>query len=343
MFDFVVIGDVVIDRILQLNQSEVINSIDTRSHTVEIPFPSKVHLDAAPTVHAGGNAYNVATAIQKLGLQTALYSVIGKETEGKEFIATLRESGVNCDMVVTDESSSTSSATILNIHGDRTVFSYHQPRKYSLPTSMPQTKYVYLTSIGEDDKDLFTQVLEAKQRLGFKLIFSPGTLQVTEEFGDVKETMAQTDLLILNKAEAVKISRLNTESNEYLLRGLHRYGPKQVVITRSERGAVAFDGTNITKVGALKVKPVESTGAGDCFAATVCAAMAYNQDIATAMGWGAVHAANAISSVGATTGLLSKPELEAQYAEKKDQLVYTEATSSEIGIPKPSEHYESNS
>lgn len=341
MFDFVVIGDIIVDRILTITNSDVINSIDTQDHSVSFPFPGKMSLDTAPETHAGGNAYNTATTVRKLGLNVALYSVVGSDQDGQGMIEQIKGLGVDCSMVAVDAEKDTNSSVILNINSDRLVMSYHHQRTYNLP-QIPDTKYVYLTSIGEDDLPLFRSVLEQKKQKDFKLIFSPGTLQVTEDFGDVREVMANSDVLILNKEEAIKISRLNTESNEHLLRGLAKFGPKMIVITRSDRGSIAFDGTNITKVGALKVKPVESTGAGDCFAGTVIAGLAYGKDVATAMGWGAVNAANAITSIGATTGLLSKEELEQQYAEKVGNLVYTEATSSEIGIPKASEHYGDN-
>lgn len=342
MFDFIVIGDIKVDRIVSVNNSNVINSLDTRNHSVTFPFPGKLYLDSAPETHAGGNAYNTATTISTLGLRTALCSVVGTDVEGQRMIEKIKSMGVNCDLVTVDREKETNNSVILNINGDRLVLSHHHVRNYTLP-EMPDTRYVYLTSVGENDLPLFQSVVEHKKQKGFQLIFSPGTLQVTEDFGDIREVMANSDVLILNKEEAIKVSKLNTESNEHLLRGLAKFGPKMIVITRSDRGSIAFDGTSIIKVGALKVKPVESTGAGDCYAGTVIAALAYEKDIATAMGWGAVNAASAITSIGATTGLLTKGEVERQYAEKVNDLVYTEATSSEIGIPKVSEHYGDNS
>lgn len=342
MFDFIVIGDVIVDRILTINNSDIINSIDTKEHTVSLPFPGKMHLDTAPQTFAGGNAYNTATTICKLGLKAGLYSVVGTDQDGQRMIEEIKQLGVDCSLVSVDKENETNSSVILNINSDRLVMGYHHKRNYNL-TQIPDTKYVYLTSIGENDLPLFQSIISLKKQKNFKLIFSPGTLQVTEDFSDVKEVMANTDLLILNKEEAIKISRLNTESNEHLLRGLYKFGPKMIVITRSDRGSIAFDGTNFIKTGALRVKPVESTGAGDCFAGSVISALAYDKDINTAMGWGAVNAASAITSIGATTGLLTKEEIEQQYAEKVGDLVYTEATSSEIGIPKVSEHYGASS
>ncbi len=342
MLDFLVIGDIMVDRILRLADPEIINTIDTKVHTVTLPYPSKNRLTTPPEVHGGGNAYNVASAMRKLGLETALYTIVGKDSDGQRMLGAVKELGVNCDLVQVDEEHETNSAVILSINSDRVVFSYHYERNYQLP-QIPPTKYVYLTSVGENDLPLFQQVIAQKEQLGFQLIFSPGTLQVSEAFTDVHEIMQHTDVLILNKPEAAKISRLNTESNEYLLQGLHKLGPKTVIITRSERGSVAFDGNNTYKVGALPVQPVECTGAGDCYAATVSAALAIGNDIPTAMAWGAINSASVITSIGATNGQLERPALEQMHAEKKDQLKYEEATSSEVGIPKPTESFAPNS
>lgn len=343
MFDFVVIGDIMIDRILNVTNPEIVRTIDTVKHTVTFPYPNKINLLKAPETQPGGNAYNAAHCLKQLGLNTALYTIVGTDHDGQKMIEDIKAKGVDCSLVQTDNEQETNSAIILNINSDRTLFSYHFPRKYVLPT-LPETKYVYLTSIGEDDLVLFKSVVEQKAKLNFKLIFAPGTLQVTEELGDVRDILQATDLLILNKSEAVKLSRLNTESNDSLLHGLQRLGPKSVIITRSERGSVALeDGNEVLKVGSLEVQVVESTGAGDTYAATVGGALALGKSLKEAMELGALNSANAIQSVGGTTGQMAKEDLEKMYQEKVSQLKYVEATSSEIGIPKPSEHFGNDS
>lgn len=338
MYDFVVIGDIMVDRIITLTDPDVINSFSAQEHKISLPFPSKMRLEVPPETQAGGNAYNTAYTMRKLGLEVALYTVVGTDYAGQKMLERIKDLGVNCDLVQTDQVNETNSAVILNVASDRLVLGYHFNRTYRLP-EIPETKYVYLTSVGEDDSALFKQVVEQKQQKGFKLIFSPGTLQVTESFTDIKEVMLHTDILILNKEEALKVSRLNTDSNEYLLRGLHNFGPKLVIMTRSDHGSIAFDGKDFTKVGALQVEVVESTGAGDCYAATVGTGLLLEKDLPTAMGWGAVHAANSILTVGATTGILDRGELEKKYSESIDMLKYTEASDADVEIPKPTEHY----
>jgi ribokinase len=323
MYDFIVIGDILIDRIIRITDSEVLNSIDVKAHTVCLPFPSKMQLSTPPHSGGGGNVYNAAHALQNLGLSTAVFSMVGKDPEGDFLVNDLKSAGINIDMIQRDEQNATNSSFIFSIAGDKVSISHHFQRDYKLP-QLPETKYVYLTSLGEHDQPVFTEVIAQKQKLGFKLIFSPGTLQVTEPLSDIKEVLQHTDILILNKEEAKKLTRLNTDSNETLLKALSAFGPKQVVMTRSQYGSIGFEGENYIKVGALPVDVVESTGAGDTYAATVGASLAKGKDLKTAMELGALNAASVITQVGRINGLLNMSILEQKHTSAASQLAYVE-------------------
>jgi ribokinase len=301
----------------------VINSINQQTHTVTFPYPSKVQLTTPPHTGGGGNAYNASHALQKLGLSTAIYTIVGTDHEGNLLIEDLKTAGINTDMIVQDQSRATNSSFIMSISGDKVLFSHHFQRDYKLP-ELPETKYVYLTSIGEDDKPLFDDVVAQKKAKGFKLLFSPGTHQVTEPLSDIRELLQNTDILIVNKEEAKKLSRLNTESSETLAKALHDMGPGMVIVTRSQHGSIGFDGTNFVKVGALPVDTVECTGAGDTYAATMVAGLALQKDLKTAMEWGAINAANVITQIGCVYGLLDMSTLQQKYQSNAASLKYVE-------------------
>jgi sugar/nucleoside kinase (ribokinase family) len=323
MYDVIVIGDILTDRILQITDPTIVASIDETKHIVSLPYPSKTQLTHPPLVHGGGNAYNMSIAMSKLGLNTALYSMIGNDESGQLLGSELKEHKVNTDLVQIDPANSTNSSYILSIRGDRVLFSYHYTRPYQLP-DLPETKYVVLTSMGEDDKQLFENLVAQKQKHNFQLVFSPGTRQIREPFADIKEVLANTDVLILNKSEAKELSRLHTQSNEYLLHALQKVGPKIVVITRSSHGSIASVNHEIIKVGALPVDVIESTGAGDTYAATLIAGLCKDQDLKTAMEWGSMNAANVVSQVGCVEAMLDLAGLEAMHANNQAKLTYIE-------------------
>jgi ribokinase len=325
MFDLVVIGDTMTDRILHITDPRILDTVDEVNHSVSLPFPIKMQLTEAPIIRAGGNALNAAKAIRKLELSTAIYTVMGKDMDAEVLMKDLRESDIDVSLVQVDRDQPSSSSYVLSFGGDRVLFSYHYPRNYSI-ADFPDTKYVYLTSVGENDQQLFSQVIELKKQKNFFLVFSPGTLQITEDFKEITEILKYTDLLVLNKQEAKDLSRLNSDSNENLLQGLHKMGPKTVIMTRSNHGSIAFDGTNYTKVGALEVRPVETTGAGDCYSATVTAGLARGLDLKTAMEWGALNAANLVTQVTGSSAHLKLAELQQMHAQKAGELQYVETT-----------------
>lgn len=227
MHDFVVIGDVTIDHILSVNEAKVLEGIDREHERVSIPFPTKVMLSTPPRTLTGGNAYTVSCALNQLGRSTSIYTVIGNDVEGQGILKQLQTKGINTDLVQHDREKGTNSATILSISGDRVIFTYHHDRTYALP-KIPSTRYLYLTSIGENDVPLFEEVLKQKQDQDFTLIFAPGSLQLKESYEEISPVMQQADMLILNKEEAERILKYQSDDFGQLLRGLRDLGPNAV-------------------------------------------------------------------------------------------------------------------
>ena len=87
-------------------------------------------------------------------------------------------------------------------------------------------------------------------------------------------------------------------------------GPKSIVVTDSEEGSYATDGTNNFKLGIFPVQVVEKTGAGDAYTSAFLAAMIYGLPLEEAMVWGTINASQVISKMGPIGGLLKKEEIE---------------------------------
>ena len=58
-------------------------------------------------------------------------------------------------------------------------------------------------------------------------------------------------------------------------------------------------------------KPLDRTGAGDAFASTITAALALGQPLATALTWAPINSMSVVQQMGAQTGLLTRPQLDA--------------------------------
>lgn len=81
-----------------------------------------------------------------------------------------------------------------------------------------------------------------------------------------------------------------------LLQWSHALGPAVVFLKLGAEGVMVSDGNRQERIAPLKVKAVDATGAGDCFAGTALARLAAGDTV-----WEAARYANAAAAL-ATTG-----------------------------------------
>jgi ribokinase len=127
----------------------------------------------------------------------------------------------------------------------------------------------------------------------------------------LKRIYKRTEVLILNREEAVTVGGGKHDDIHDLLNHLHALGPRIVVITDGPAGAYASDGEHRFKMPLYPdpAPPYERTGAGDAFAATFVAALAKGMSLEDALRWAPINSMNVVQKVGAQEGLLSESEL----------------------------------
>ena len=114
-------------------------------------------------------------------------------------------------------------------------------------------------------------------RKGLAMLDAQGLLRhltaenrVIERLGpDAETAICHCDILKVDAREAQLIT--STGDIDMALERMHRMGPKITIITQGAKGARIYDGTRLIQVSAPKVTVVDSTGAGDVFAAAFLA------------------------------------------------------------------------
>jgi fructokinase len=104
------------------------------------------------------------------------------------------------------------------------------------------------------------------------------------------------DILFANEAEICSLYQVNEFDAALELAGRD---VKLAVLTRSEAGSVIVQGVNRTEIAAVPTKVVDTTGAGDAYAAGFMTAYAQGRPVHEAGQLGAKAAALAISQIGA--------------------------------------------
>ena len=309
------IGHTTYDTFLKLSNADLHCNKDETSCKISFEFGSKVPIDE---IHygVGGSAANVAVGTSKLGLKVDIFTMVGNDMRGMEILNVLKKNLIGLFYFKTD-AYPTNQSSVLSYLNDRTIFSYHQARKYSLKNVNIFHDYIFIGSIGDDVSELYEElVLIKKLNPEKKIFYNPGGRELKNSRAAVLKLLEYTDYLIVNFEEACSIldptlSRQHL-SFEDLAKLLLSRGPKVIVITDAEKGVQSYDGERFSFVPSKKVPVVEKTGAGDAFTSGFIGAIAQGHDLKTAMEWGVDNSAHVIQSFGAQNGLLTLEEIQSK-------------------------------
>jgi sugar/nucleoside kinase (ribokinase family) len=313
--ELLVIGDCTVDQYMEVDSPQLFHDPHTKEavlcfmHGSKIPIKSLHHSLA-------GNATHVSVAAQKLGLKTSLYTELGDDEQSKEFLDRFKKEGIDTKYCKRNSNSNTNIGSIILYETDRTIFSYHAPRKYELPFSkMKKPSWIYYTSMGEGfekfQKDLLKYIDENPDIV---LAFNPGTMQLKDGPEKLKAVLKKTKILFVNRNEACRLINLGQWSDiqsQKLHESLHKLGPQLTLITDGKNGSSAFDGSEFIELPSpeIKGKVVDKTGAGDSYAAAFLAALHYKKPLREAMAWGNKNAASVVASFGCIDSVLSLEDM----------------------------------
>jgi ribokinase len=324
MLDILCVGDCKIDIFLKIPTDNPHFGLDKEKHKLFLSYGEKIYIDRY-VLGIGGNATNTGVGIARLGLKVGLCAEIGKDEFSRKILDQLKQEDINTNFLSqTDKETSISIG--LNYEGDRTLFTEHVQREHNFDFTNLNTKFIYLTSLGNMWETTYQKVLEFKKTNSNKLAFNPGTIQLEKKGKIFMDLLEQTDYLFVNKQEAEEIiygkelgiTNGKDDQIKKLLYGLRGLGVKNVIITDGNNGSFVQDENNqFYNLGIEEVNVVEKTGAGDAYTAGFLAAILNEKTIEEAMLWGTLNATSVIQKIGAEEGLLKKTELEEELKSTK--------------------------
>ena len=276
----------------------------------------KFHIEQVYVIEGVGNASNAAVNFAKFGLNSSFASNVGGDQYGRDIINALGKNKVDTRFVTINPDKKSNYHYVLWYKEERTILIKHEEYEYHWPhlrdNEIP--KWMYFSSVAGTDKameynDQIADWLEQHQEV--KFAFQPGTFQLEAGVERLSKLYRNTDILVLNREEAVGITKGNYDDLHGLLNTLHSYGPTTVVITDGPAGAYASDGTKRIKIPIYPdpKPPYERTGAGDAFASTLVAAIIKGYTLEAALQLAPISSMNVVQYVGAQEGLLSENEL----------------------------------
>jgi ribokinase len=314
-YDFVAIGDMVVDAFIELDtdQATVSKNLDTGRKTLEMSFGNKLPYKDVTVVNAVGNSPNAAVSAHRLGIKSALISNLGHDRNGTDCMDQLRKEGVHTEYVKVHEGKKTNYHYVLRYGPERTILINHEQYPYALPDFEVPPRFIYFSSIGEHGIDYHFEIAKYVQaHPETKLVFQPGTFQIKLGAEKLRELYEATEIFFCNKEEAQEILGTTELDVPTLIRAFKELGPKMPVITDGPEGAYVVDEDNQAWHMPMypdPAPPVDRTGAGDSFSSTFTTAIILGMTPAEALSWGPVNSMSVVQHIGAQEGLLTREEL----------------------------------
>lgn len=322
------IGSSTKDIIFPINDGEVIETPEDIEAQRKIAFELGAKYQVSKGRHnsIGGCAANVACGLARLGIETYCCTRVGDDESGDWIKKELEKSGVKIGLVQTGiKHQSDLSAIIAHIPSeDRITFSDRDSNE-KLEISAEEIKkvatdWIFVSSLNGNNEeswnDKLDKILSLASQEKIKLFFNPGQKNIKSNPQKIIETIRQSEILAINKDEAIGIvdkldgydeKLLNDE--KFLAENLKKLGVKIIVITDGKRGAWGYDGEKIVHIDATGDNPLDTTGAGDAFSSGFLAAYIKGKNLEECVQWGIKNSGNSVRFYGGVEGLLTESEI----------------------------------
>jgi sugar/nucleoside kinase (ribokinase family) len=285
------IGDVMLDVIARINVS-----------------PQKINFgsDTASRIStsSGGAAGNVAAWLTRTDARSTIVSHVGDDPAGAAIVAEFDALGVSHgDLVIQGETSGVV-VVLVDSSGERTMFPDKGANSRLTVTDLPDLgafQAVYISGyalLNPLARDGVLEMIEKIKADGLPIYFDPASVGAMKDVADkeLHNWFSMMDVLFVNEEESIYLT--GSVEIERALDYLLDFS-QVVVIKRGSAGAIAkargFDSISLPAVAATVV---DTTGAGDSFAAGFIASFSKNRDLTAALQAGAELAAGCVAIVG---------------------------------------------
>ena len=220
------------------------------------------------TMAPGGSAANTIHGLATLGINSGFISYLGKDEIGKFFEESMTSAGVKPLVFHTDTASGTA-RTIISADGERT-FATNLGASLELnegvitPELFKGWDYCYVEGYLIANKAVFTKTIATAKECGCKVVLDLASYNVVEDNREfLNELLPHIDIVFANEEEAKALTQMSAEES------LHYIADKvEIAIVKvGKKGSLIKRGEEVVTIGCNKVDVVDTTGAGDMYAA----------------------------------------------------------------------------
>ncbi len=250
---------------------------------------------------AGGCAANTISGLGEFGIKTAFIGKVGKDPIGDFFDADLQSHGVESRLLRSDTRSGTA-LTLVTPDGERT-FATHLGAAIELTDKELTTEMFsgaqlfHIEGYLVQNHDLIAGAVKMAKEAGMAVSIDLAAYNVVEQNLEFLHGLLDygLDIIFANEEEAMAFTGAKNEQQ-----ALDQLASQcQVAVVKlGKKGALLASGEQRRSIKVKAVKPLDTTGAGDLFAAGFLFGLLTNRNLETCGEFGAMVAKEIIQVMG---------------------------------------------
>jgi sugar/nucleoside kinase (ribokinase family) len=251
--------------------------------------------------HGGGQGANVATWLAACGVPVTFVGRAGDDALGREAVAELEAAGVDTRVALDTDRPTGTCLVLVEPGGERTMVPDPGANDALVIDDVPEGTHLHLagyTLLRKGSRAAGIHALTQARARGMTTSLDPSSAAPLAAVG-ATEFLAwagPVDLLVANREEAALLSgHSDADHSARALTGV----ATEVVVKLGAEGAAWSGGVEVRRRPAETVEVVDTTGAGDAFAAGLLSAWRPGGDPEAALAAGCRLAARAVAKPGA--------------------------------------------
>lgn len=280
--------------------------------------------ETAEDLAKGGN---VAVAIARLGMNTAIIGKLGKDEAGNRDVKWLQEGGVNCQCLIQSSQAKTGQGLGINERetGRNLIVTGESSSKWLTMEEVEQSlrelapAEFFITGF-EIKEELVLPAAKLAKELGMKVVLNPSPLPRL-----AMGAIPYVDYLIVNDIEAKKLLEMDEDAPlepKPVLQALQaKYQTENVIMTMGGDGYAGLEQDSFFSGSRIPVSPiVDTSGAGDGFLSAMVVNLHWGKNLEEACRWANKYAARVVLVDGTLKGYSTLEELERFYTARGETL-----------------------
>lgn len=303
------IGNALVDILTKIDNDNILNELNLPKGSMQLVDAAtsakvgKVVGQFENSMSPGGSAANTIHGLAKCGIPTGFIFSTGNDEIGRFFEDAMREVGVKPIVFKSDTPSGTARA-IISPDGERT-FATHLGAAVELPAELLKKElfegwgYCYIEGYLFANQQLVRKAIELAKQAGCKIVIDLASYNVVEANRDfLLEILPQIDIVFANEEEAKSLTDSTPEESlEFIAKNC-----EIAVVKIGKRGSLIKRGNEKVQIGCNKVNVIDTTGAGDMYAAGFLAGLINGLSLKKCGELGNCLAENIIQVIGAKMG-----------------------------------------